>query len=193
MSAVLCVSKGLMAAPEIRNRYSQIDRVIEIPERLTHLGQVHYALDEESAFVQLYEARQQGVNEVQFALMYAVDYPEHENTLLQLAEQLAFASIKRTEALQNDNAAAELGFAELLHQPIAIIEQQLPVVVERCFQAEQGLELHLRWLEAYTLDWKYSWKWQQSFILRANEKLETPPLRTPIQLNMTDLLGVLLN
>lgn len=178
MTVALCVSKGLAGAPWIKAAYPQVERIIELPERLDYQGAVHYELDQESALVQLHEAREQGVQQLYLALAYAQHYPQHEDQVVALAQWLGLDVVQRSH---------------LTHDPLAYLERQYPLLVERCFVSKQGLELHLRWLENTELAVSAALAKRLHFVLNAQGKLVLPPFAKRLHFQPEDLLGVLLN
>lgn len=103
---VLMISKGLrdqleigyQTRPDIFAVFIDIsaplyERVYEVPERVLADGIVDYPLDEESVFVQLTEAYNQGLRCLAVTLMHAYRYPEHEKRIGQIARHIGFTQI----------------------------------------------------------------------------------------------------
>lgn len=194
MSIILCVSKGLADAPWIRQQFTSIEQVIEIPERLTCQGTVHYPFDAETALVQLQEAQQQGATHLQSALMYADAYSQHEEMLYELAHYLSFDEVLRTPSfavLEGEIQSTE--FLRNLTRPAPWLEHHYPVIMERCRNTTQGLELHFRWLATAEVDLSVVESQLGMFILRADEKLQLPPYEKSVRFYDNDLFGVLIN
>ena len=69
------------------------DEVIEIDERLDADGNIITELDESAARVALAEAHAKGFRSVAIALMHAYRFPDHEQRLGKLAEDIGFSQI----------------------------------------------------------------------------------------------------
>jgi 5-oxoprolinase (ATP-hydrolysing) len=103
---VLLISKGLrdqleigyQTRPDIFALHIDIpaplyERVYEAPERVLADGTIDYPLDEESVFVQLKEAFDQGLHCLAVTLMHAYRFPEHEKRIGQIARHIGYTQI----------------------------------------------------------------------------------------------------
>lgn len=103
---VLLISKGLrdqleigyQTRPDIFALHIDIpaplyERVYEAPERVLADGTIDYPLDEESVFVQLKEAFDQGQRCLAVTLMHAYRYPQHEKRIGQIAQHIGYTQI----------------------------------------------------------------------------------------------------
>lgn len=89
---------GYQTRPDIFARQIELppplySAVCEVPERVLADGSIDYPLDAEAVLVQLQEAYEKGYRAVAVALMHASRYPQHEQTIGNLAHSLGYTQI----------------------------------------------------------------------------------------------------
>ncbi len=107
---LLMVSEGLgdileighQARPEtfalnIKKPTLLYETVVEVKERINHDGDVLKPLDTEHALAALQDAYDQGFRTIAIVLMHAYRFPQHEQTLAQLAKDVGFTQISSSQ------------------------------------------------------------------------------------------------
>ena len=123
------------------------ERVYEVPERILADGGIDYALDEEALLVQLLEARNAGFNSIAVVLIHAYKYPQHEQRIAELAQQLGFKQISlssQTSPLiklipRGDTTVADAYLSPVLRHYVDQVSHALPPSQLQFMQSNGGL------------------------------------------------------
>lgn len=203
----LFVSKKMTAEVSLAGLKPELTRIYAAPERISAQGEVIMALDEESTFVQLSEARQAGVERLLVMLMHAPQFPQHELRLQQIARYLEFEEIILSHDLAGLNSwqrmahllgkelpaaqvvAGECFFQHWLAEP-EWIEQHYSLLVQVSEQSKQGRQRHFQALVPQTLAVSELANALELMVLRQHGYLERVSAEQPVSLASGDQLLV---
>ncbi|MAD44975.1 MAG: 5-oxoprolinase [Oceanospirillaceae bacterium] len=123
------------------------DRVYEVPERILADGRKDYPLDEEALLVQLLEAQQAGYQSIAVVLMHAYKYPQHEQRIGELAQQLGFKHISLSHRIspliklvpRGDTTVADAYLSPVLRHYVGQVSSALPPSQLQFMQSNGGL------------------------------------------------------
>lgn len=203
----LFVSKKMTAEVSLAGLKLELTSIYAAPERISAQGEVIMALDEESTFVQLSEARQAGVQRLLVVLMHAPQFPQHELRLQQIARYLEFEEIILSHDLAGLNSwqrmahllgqelpaaevvAGECFFQHWLAEP-EWIEQHYSLLVQASEQSKQGKHRHFQALAPQTLAVSEFANTLELMVLRQQGYLERVSAEQPVSLASGDQLLV---
>ena len=123
------------------------ERVYEVPERILADGTIDYELDEEALVVQLLEARSLGFDCVAVVLMHAYRFPQHEQRVGELAQQLGFKQISLSHRIspliklvpRGDTTVADAYLSPVLRHYVEQVSDALPPTELQFMQSNGGL------------------------------------------------------
>jgi 5-oxoprolinase (ATP-hydrolysing) len=109
------------------------DKVVPVAERILADGTIDLPLDEETVVVQLQEAREQGYRSIAVALMHAYRYPQHEQTVGQIAREMGFEQVSLSHEIsplikmvpRGQTTVADAYLTPVLKSYVDKVEQQL--------------------------------------------------------------------
>ena len=107
--------------------------VIEIPERITASGSVESLLDKDSCLKALSAAYQTGFRSIAIVLMHGYHFPQHEQTIAELAAQCGFEQISLSSESsplprlisRGDTTVADAYLSPVLHRYVKQVQNEL--------------------------------------------------------------------
>ncbi|MEM1283021.1 MAG: hydantoinase B/oxoprolinase family protein [Chlamydiota bacterium] len=123
------------------------DHVIEIEERVLANGEILLELYEESVYVDLKQAFDQGFRSLAIVLMHGYAYPQHEKRIEQMAKEIGFTQISVSHETiplmklisRGETTVIDAYLSPLLKQYIADLKKELGTIPIYFMQSNGGL------------------------------------------------------
>jgi 5-oxoprolinase (ATP-hydrolysing) len=121
--------------------------VIEIPERITASGKIEKTLDKDSCLDALNAAYQGGFRSIAIVLMHGYHFPQHEQTIAELAAQCGFEQISLSSESsplprlisRGDTTVADAYLSPVLHRYVKQVQNELGEIPLLFMQSTGGL------------------------------------------------------